>query len=115
MKNHLFQVCIVILAAVVSLFAQNDLPKAVNYNAQGIAQFKAGKPEAAVELFNRAIAEQTDYAPAYYNLGSAYLHLKQFEKAKAALLKAIEYLPEHGAYNQLGMVYLETGQDKKAV
>jgi tetratricopeptide (TPR) repeat protein len=44
------------------------------------------------------------------------VHLRQFEKAVAALEKAVklkEIYPE--AYNQLGVAYVETGQYQKAV
>src|ERR1044072_2856908 len=72
------------------------------YNNQGVAQMEAGKYEAAVESFNRAISLCPTYATAFYHLGVAFFRLKQFEKALDALEKAAELNSSHSStHNQL--------------
>jgi Flp pilus assembly protein TadD len=116
MKKKLVQVWLVILTVGVSLFAQDNLQKALAYNEQGIEQFKAGKHDAAIESFNLAIARQPDNATFHYNLGVVFYHSKQPEKAKEALQKTVALFPAYAdAYNLLGLIEMETGQYKKAV
>lgn len=63
-------------------------------NAYGLLQLKAGRPEAAIPYFHRAIARQTGLTPnpysgeCYYNLATAYAHLEQWDDAYDAYYKA---------------------------
>lgn len=114
-KSWLIAVCAILILSVFTR-TQEIIREAESYNLQGIEQFKAGKHEAAIELFNRAIALQPTFAKAFYNLGTVYYALKEFEKAAPAFQRAIEILPSYtGAYNQLGMTYVKTSQYEKAL
>ena len=54
-------------------------------------------------------------AEVHYNLGFVYTQKKDWPKAEAAYLKAIEVRPSYGeAYTALSRVYRESGQPAKA-
>ena len=59
---------------------------AVAYNNRGVAYYKKGEYNRAIEDYNIAI--KRDYTDAYYNRGEAWLHLREWEKAKADLMTA---------------------------
>ena len=50
---------------------------------QGIAQAKQGKYQTAIELFNQAIADNLEFAAAYYHRGLAYYDSGEIERAIA--------------------------------
>lgn len=111
MRNRTLNTCLAVflfsLLAAAQTKTQNETQTAVAPNNQGVKQMSLGKYEAAIELFNRAIRLQPNYATAYYNLGAAFFHLQLFEKA-AAFGQAIKVYPEYAeAFNNLGTVYSE--------
>ena len=59
---------------------------AVAYNNRGVAYYKKGEYNRAIEDYNIAI--KRDYTNAYYNRGEVWLHLKKWEKAKEDLITA---------------------------
>lgn len=58
------------------------------YNNLGIAYANKGEFENAIQNYNTAIKLNPEFAPVYYNRGDAWLHLKEWEKAKADLVTA---------------------------
>ena len=58
------------------------------YNNRGIAYFKKGEVNRAIEDYTQAIALKPDDASVYYNRGEAWLHLQEWESAKADLMTA---------------------------
>ena len=59
---------------------------AVAYNNRGVAYYKNGEYNRAIEEYDVAI--KRDYANAYYNRAEVWLHLKEWDKAKADLITA---------------------------
>ena len=59
---------------------------AVAYNNRGIAYYKKGEYDHAIEDYNLAI--KRGYTDAYYNRAETWLHLREWEKAKADLMTA---------------------------
>ena len=59
---------------------------AVAYNNRGIAYYKNSEYNRAIEDYDAAI--ERDYVNAYYNRAEVWLHLKEWEKAKADLIAA---------------------------
>ena len=59
---------------------------AVAYNNRGVANYKNGEYDRAIEDYKTAI--KLDYTNAYYNRAEAWLHLREWEKAKADLITA---------------------------
>jgi protein O-mannosyl-transferase len=63
-------------------------------------------PEKAVVYLERAVKLDPGYVEAYFNLGSAYATLKQYDKAEQAYLKTIEINPAFvNSYLSLSNLY----------
>ena len=58
------------------------------YYTRGLAYESQGELNRAIEDYTKAIALKPDYADAYYNRAEAWLHLREWEKAKADLITA---------------------------
>lgn len=56
------------------------------YNHRGVAYYKKGEYNRAIEDYDVAI--KRNYTDAYYNRGEVWLHLKEWDKAKADLITA---------------------------
>jgi tetratricopeptide (TPR) repeat protein len=70
----------------------------------------------AIDLLNKAIAIQPDFAKAYINLGTAYFFTGELEKAASHIKKGVELRPDYyEGYNQLGVVYTEQGKFDLAI
>ncbi|XP_029166313.1 mitochondrial import receptor subunit TOM70 [Nylanderia fulva] len=79
---------------------KTPLQKAQKYKNEGNAQFKMGKYDEAIVLYNKAIdacpKENTeDLATFYQNRAAAYEHLKKFSAVKADSTKALELNPKY--------------------
>lgn len=95
---------------------KNREAEALRLNDEAVKQIDAEKYKTAIELLDQAIRIEPNYATAYYNLGTSYFHLQQFEKAAAAFQQAIKLHPTYAeAFTNLGAVYMETAQYEKAV
>ena len=61
---------------------------------------------AALENLNKAIALDSNYVEAWYQLARYYMDLKEYARAREYLLRAIDINPLHGkSQSRLGMVY----------
>lgn len=79
---------------------KTPLQKAQKYKNEGNAQFKMGKYDEAIVLYNKAIdtcpKENTeDLATFYQNRAAAYEHLRKFSAVKADCTKALELNPRY--------------------
>jgi tetratricopeptide (TPR) repeat protein len=62
--------------------------------------------EKAIDYFNRAIAIDSTYTEAWYQLARVYMLQKLYPKARALLLAAVAINPFHSkSHSRLGMVY----------
>jgi tetratricopeptide (TPR) repeat protein len=65
-----------------------------------------------VSFWEDAVEKTPDHYRPYFNLGSAYLHAKSYDRAIVALQKALTLAPPYPTeiYTNTGALYLETGQ-----
>jgi Flp pilus assembly protein TadD len=74
-----------------------------------------GEYRKAVEYLRRIPEPEADDA-VNFNLGLAYSHLRQFEKARAAYFRAIDHKPGHAeAYFRVGLDYAAQGEPRNAI
>ncbi len=63
--------------------------------AMGDCQIHLDKSESAIPFFLRVTELESSSIEAINNLGVAYMFAKDFEKAEAAYLKALQFKPDH--------------------
>ena len=84
-------------------------------NAQGLIYLQKEEFEIAQDKFLKAVAE-FEYAPAYNNLGTAFLREDQYDEAIAAYLSAVEIDGSKASHHyNLGLAYQRSGQNKPAI
>jgi len=73
-----------------------DVPKtALDKFTKAFDKLQAGDPKGAIVLFDEAISEYANFAPAYYERGSAYLKTNDLDKALESFVKAIQIKPDY--------------------
>jgi len=87
---------------------------AVEYQ-KGIAAYQTKDFKGAAAAFRHVIAVANSHAPAQYLLGSSYLQMGDFKKAKRPLEQALRYDPSMlEAHRDLGIVSARLGDAAKA-
>jgi len=84
----------------------------------GLARLEAAgaEEEAAIALYQRAIASDAGFALAYTHLGDLYLAREQYEEAVQLLEEAVSVRPDFGAgLNRLAQAYGKLGLDTLAI
>jgi tetratricopeptide (TPR) repeat protein/transglutaminase-like putative cysteine protease len=83
----------------------------------GLARVQSGEqlPDLAIDSLSKAVALKPDFADAYKQLGMAYAHTQQFDKAVDSEARAAAYDPSGENFNNLGYTFLLMGQTDKAV
>ena len=85
-------------------------------NLLGIALQGQGKPQEAIQAFNKAIQLKSDYAEAYYNRGNALKDLGQLKQAIENYDESIRVKPNFAeAYCNRGNALKDLGQLKQAI
>lgn len=73
-------------------------------------------PENAVKYLSKAVALDTNYVEAYFNLGSSYAALKKFDESEKCYLKSIEINPDfYNTYTSLSALYAYQKRPDKIV
>jgi Tfp pilus assembly protein PilF len=73
-----------------------DVPKtALEKFKKAEDKLYANDAKGSISLFDEAIAEYPNFAPAYYERGSAYLKLNELDKALESFVKAISVKPDY--------------------
>ena len=84
-------------------------------NAQGLVFLQRGEFARAEERFLEAL-DEFDYAPAYNNLGTAYLHMENFPQAISAYEKAVALDRADASHHfNLGLALQKAGENEQAV
>jgi len=85
-------------------------------NLLGLALYKSGDAEGAVEQYRRAIEQDPKYAEAYFNLGTAYERLERLQDAETAYASAVRHQEDFVlAHYNLGHIYAVTGRPDQAM
>jgi tetratricopeptide (TPR) repeat protein len=83
--------------------------------AQGVELVQAGQLDEAVAVFEEILASQPGILEVHRNLGFIYAQQKNWEKAEASFLAALELRPgEPDFVAALAKIYEESGQEEKA-
>lgn len=91
------------------LKAQPNHPGALHL--LGVVASQMGKPQIAIELISKAIAQKSDVADMYYNLANVLRTVGQREEAVKQYRKAIRFKANYvDAYFNLGLSHHELGQ-----
>ncbi|OWY71896.1 hypothetical protein B7486_09595 [cyanobacterium TDX16] len=88
------------------------------YNALGFIELGNGAHDAAIELFRQAIRQDSDYAPAYVNLGKAYYRKRDMESAVREFRIALHVSPSSlnaEAHLLFGTALAETDRSEEAI
>ncbi|MDE2743334.1 MAG: tetratricopeptide repeat protein [Gemmatimonadota bacterium] len=84
-------------------------------NAQGLIFLQRGEFTRAEERFREAL-DEFDYAPAYNNLGTAYLHMENLPAAIDAYQKAVALDRADASHHfNLGLALQKAGENEQAV
>lgn len=84
-------------AMLFGMAVQADPGNPVPYNNRGLALQEIGRPEEALEHYDRAIALKADYADAHFNRGNVLLDLCRRQDALGSYNRAIALRPRHAA------------------
>jgi tetratricopeptide (TPR) repeat protein len=85
-------------------------PKAVDLHKQGFDAYSNGNYETALDLYNQAIAADSNYTRAWMEKGNALLRLNRYEEAISVydvVLAREDYVPE--VWNSRGEALMATG------
>ena len=82
----------------------------------GILYNQLGKPQKAINCFEKAIQINPNSANAYYSLGVIFTQLGESQKAINYYEKAIQINPNSAnAYYSLGVIFAQLGESQKAI
>lgn len=82
--------------------------------AHGTFLVSQGRAQDAVTAYERATILTPDSPNAFNNLGGAYLHMGNFEKAADAFALSLALEPRRGSYSNTGTMYYYLGRYREA-
>ena len=103
-------------------FASGCNTPGTNQNVDGVRHFQQGQPQAAIQDFQQALAQNPANADCYYNLGASY-HYMGKHRGDAAMMSQSESLyhqcldlqPDHLAcHRALAVLLVDTNRPKSA-
>ena len=81
----------------------------------GLAFFNQGNDAAALEIFKKALAEDSDIPILYDHIGWSYIRLNQYDRAERVYRQAIEHgFDSAELRSNLGLIYSRWGEFEKA-
>ncbi len=90
--------------------------KARGHNNLGLAYYKKGRVEEAIQEYLTAIKLKPDYLEAHQNLGGTYAKQGRLDEAIQEYLTALKLQPNYpGAHNNLGLAYYNQGRPEEAI
>lgn len=103
-------------AAVLGAYAARQDPDLDILMARGAALAQMGRIPDAVATFERALAIDPSNAVAKANLGTVYLGIRDYARARSILEEALALDPDVSrAHNALGVLAAETGRPEEAI
>ena len=74
----------------------------------GVAYYKSGNNDQAMEAYQRILLIKPDYAKVHYNIGLVAMRQKEYQKAASAFEQAVTLSPTWDvAHKNLGIVYFQ--------
>lgn len=102
--------------ALANAFLADDPGNAPARNLIGLALYKAGDTQGAVEQFQQSLEMKPDYPEAHFNLGNAYRTLDRKDDAMREYELAVEYQPKFVLANyNIGTLQQEAGNTDAAL
>ena len=94
-----------------------DFPNSMNLlNIMGVINRDLGKLDEAIEVFNKALSINPNYADAYFNMGTALQKQSKLDQAIEAYNKALLHNPNYAeAYYNIGIALQKQGNLDKAI
>ena len=92
--------------------------KSEAYNLKGIILSSMGSKKEAIPAFEAALKDELYATPEYplHNMASIYLADKQYDKAREAATRALEYNAHYApSWELLGRLFMEQGKDAQAI
>lgn len=119
MKKRLF-ILAVFFAVGTALFLSPHVyaqsAEALDYRMRGYKMQKSGDLGQALQLYQRAVAVDPQYAAPYNDMGVVYEMQGQLDQAEAAYVRAITIDPNYaGVYSNLAALYEKRGDIAKAI
>lgn len=100
----------------IEIFDQWQKATRIHYSLGGKMLFKRGLYQEAVEEFQKTLALQPNFAPAYNYLGRSFAILEDYNRAEEYFQRVIQLTPSlDEGYMNLGLLYELQGQRLKAV
>ena len=93
MRYLLWKTCLLIVVAIIPLYAQNTSEAAYTLNGEGIGYFNAENFSSAVDSFTKAAELLPGDASIRFNLAASYSKLKQFDKAAENFMRVTKLRP----------------------
>src|SRR5262245_26680227 len=104
----MFYVVAPVAKAIQAIQQQAEGPKYLKYLAEGHENLKAGRRQAAIDSYKKALELDPELAVAHYFIGLVYAEQEKTDEAIGSFLKAIELDSELAeAYAALGMARID--------
>ena len=105
-----------LMIAVLLLYSAVALASAKDDYSRGVEFFKKGDYHSAIASFRSAERQGMESAALYYNLGSAYYKLENYQASKKYFTRVTDY-PDKRALAEfnLGMIALKQGEEDRAL
>lgn len=93
-----------------------------NQNIQGVQQFQQGQPQAAIQNFEKALADNPTNPDAFYNLGATYHYIgkqrsdnRMLQESEALYNRCLDLNPDHIAcHRALAVLLVDTNRPQSA-
>lgn len=97
------------------MLALGPIPALSGALEDGAAALREGDYDRAIVLLDRALEENPELEEAYLLAAKAHLEVKDLIGAAEVLERALKRFPEAGIYAQLGAIYVQVGDYKRAI
>jgi tetratricopeptide (TPR) repeat protein len=99
-----------------SVWLESGSPTVDLLMQKGVAAMGEGDAEPAFAMFNAIVELAPDYAEGWNKRATLYFLMGRFEDSIADCERTLKLEPRHfGALSGLGMIYVQLGQDAKAL
>ncbi len=102
--------------AIWQLWLRHPSPSVEVLMNQAVNAMNASKNDKAIQILDRVIAMEPDYAEAWNKRATAHFYQEDYGRSLADIARVLNLEPRHfGALSGLGLVYQALGDNKKAL